>query len=383
VILPAAAVLAVAACPASGFTPAQTQQMQRIVERYREALDYPGLVAGVWKRGDGGFTTAVGKSDLHEDRPMSTRDHFHIGSETKTMTATLVLKLVQRGRINLHEPVSDFVHGVPLGNLITVRMLLNHTSGIPTGPGPGIRRKLDRDIHRRFTPNELIRPRLRAPRVGLPGELWAYSNTGYWLLGRIARKVTHNRLGNLYQRRIFDRIGMPHSSFRPPEPTPRPAAHGYVGGPSGAPFDITTMNWSWAWSAGAVTSTLGDLRRWAPAVATGRGVLNGRTQAKRLTFVDTGLAGLFRKIKYGLGIFKWPLPSGTFYGHNGEGPGYDTEVFYAPDPKVTIVALGNTSTGEDPVKESHLDRIGLNGIVPLLAAAAAHPEARPGRSRSG
>jgi D-alanyl-D-alanine carboxypeptidase len=130
------------------------------------------------------------------------------------------------------------------------------------------------------------------------------------------------------------------------------------------------MNWSWAWTAGGVTSTLGDLRRWAPTVATGRRVLNRKTQAVRLSFVDPGLEGLFSKVRYGLGLFKWPLPSGTFYGHDGEGPGYDTETFYAPGPKVTIVALGNTSAGEDPVEERRIDRVGLNGIVPLLAAVA-------------
>jgi len=345
--------------------------MQRIVERYRHAVDYPGLVVGVWQRGNGGFETAVGKANLDTGRPMALRDRFHIGSVTKTMTATLVLQLVQRGRLKLHEPLDHFVRGVPLGKLITVRTLLNHTSGLPTGPGPGVKRKVNHDIRRAITPRELIRPRLRAPRVGLPGETWEYSNTGYWLLGRIVREVTHKRLHDLYARRIFDRVGMPHSAFRPPQPTPRPAAHGYVGGHHGEPLDITPMNWSWAWTAGAVTSSLHDLKRWAPALATGRGVLNRGTQAKRLRFVDTGLTSLFSKVKYGLGIFRWPLPSGTFYGHNGEGPGYDTEVFYAPGPKVTIVALGNTSAGMDPISLRHIDRIGLNGIVPLLAAAAA------------
>jgi D-alanyl-D-alanine carboxypeptidase len=370
--IPFVATVALIAVPGAGaFTPEQKDQMERIVERYREAVDYPGLVVGVWQQGNGGFTTAVGKADRRTGRRMGRQDHFHIGSETKTMTATLVLQLVQRGRLKLHEPVSDFVHGVPLGRLITIRMLLNHTSGLPTGPGPGVVRQLMHDIHRGFTPSRLIRPRLHATRKGFPGELWSYSNTGYWLLGQIVKKLTHKPLRTLYERRIFDRVRMGQTSFRPPRPVPRPAAHGYIGGPDGVPLDVTRMNWSWAWTAGAVMSTLRDLRRWAPAVATGRGLLDRRTQAQRLRFVPTGLTSLFRKVKYGLGIFKWPLPSGTFYGHNGEGPGYDTEVFYAPDPKVTIVALGNTSSGEDPVRLRHIDRVGLNGIVPLLAEAAA------------
>ena len=355
---------------ASAFTPDQRAEMQRIVEQYREAADYPGLVVGVWREGHGGFTTGVGEGNLGTGEPIRTRDRFHIGSETKTMTATLVLQFVQRGKLELRQPVSDFVHRIPLGRLITVRMLLNHTSGIPTGPGPGIQRKIEHHIRAGFSPSEMIRPRVRARRCGLPGDVWCYSNTGYWLLGQIVKKLTDKPLRRLYQDRLFDRLGMRHSAFRPRRPVPKPAAHGYVGGHHGRPLDVTRMNWSWAWTAGAVTSTLGDLRRWAPAVATGRGVLNRRTQDERLRFVDPGLQGLFSKVRYGLGVFKWPLPSGTFYGHNGEGPGYDSETFYAPGPRITIVALGNTSLGEDPIRLRHIDGIGLNGIVPLLAAVA-------------
>jgi D-alanyl-D-alanine carboxypeptidase len=366
----AALVLLLVTTVASAVTPNQRADMQRIVEQYREAADYPGLVVGVWRKGDGGFTTAVGKGNLRTGKPIETRDRFHIASETKTMTATLVLQLVQRGRLTLHEPVSDFVHGIPLGRLITVRMLLNHTSGIPTGPGPGIQRKIRADIRRGFSPANLIRSRVRAPRCGFPGDVWCYSDTGYWLLGQIIKKVTHKPLRRLYEDRLFDRLGMRHTAFRPQRRVPRPAAHGYIAGHGGTPQDVTHMNWSWAWAAGGVTSTLGDLRRWVPSVATGRGVLNRRTQKRRLRFVDPGLEGIFSKVRYGLGAFKWPLPSGAYYGHNGEGPGYDTEAFYAPGPKVTIVALGNTSAGEDPVEPRHIDRLGLNGIVPLLAAAA-------------
>jgi D-alanyl-D-alanine carboxypeptidase len=366
----AALAILVAASVASAFSPQQRADMQRIVERYRSAADYPGLVVGVWRKGEGGFTTAVGTGDLRTGQPISTRDHFHIASVTKTMTATLILQLVQRGRIALHEPISHFVHGIPLGRLITIRMLLNHTSGIPTGPGPGVQRKVLADIRRGFSPAKLIRSRVHARRCGFPGDVWCYSDTGYWLLGKVLQKVTHKPLRKLYEERLFDRVGMSHSAFSPRRPVARPAAHGYLGRTSGTPRDVTRMNWSWAWTAGGVTSTLGDLRRWAPTVATGHGVLDKKTQALRLTFVDPGLEGLFSKARYGLGVLKWPLASGTYYGHDGEGPGYDSETFYAPGPKVTIVALGNTSTGEDPVEERHIDRVGLNGIVPLLGAVA-------------
>jgi D-alanyl-D-alanine carboxypeptidase len=370
-----AAVLAVttllAAVPAaSAFTPEQDAELQRIVEDIREAVDYPGVVAGVWQEGNGGFTTAVGEGRLSPSRPLTVRDHFRIGSNTKTMTATLVLQLVERGRLHLQDSVSEFVRGVPFGRRITIRMLLNHTSGIADGPGNWANRKLKRNLRHNFRVPQLIRRALRDPRTGPPGERWSYSNTNYWLLGEIVREVTDKRLRTLYERRVFDRVGLKETSFHPRRPVPEPAAHGYIGGPGGAPLDVTDMNWSWAWTAGGVSSTLEDLRRWAPALATGRGLLDRRIQAKRLRTVATGITGPF-VIDYGLGILEWKLPSGTFYGHDGEGPGYDSVAVYAPELGVTIVAFGNTSSSEDPIRPSPLDQLGIEGLVPLFAEVVA------------
>jgi D-alanyl-D-alanine carboxypeptidase len=388
------ATLVLAASTASAFTPQQEQRLQRVVEDYREELAFPGLVVGVWQRGHGQFTTAVGRANRRTGRDMRTRDHFVIGSETKTMTATLVLQLIQRGKVGLYDPLSKYVPGVPLGRLITVRMLLNHTSGIHDGPGEHLTKIWARHPHRGFSVSRLLRWPLRAPRYGLPGQVWQYSNTGYWLLGKIARKVTHKSLGRLYKRRIFDRVGMGETSFHYQRPVPKPAAHGYIGcqrgfaacagRPPGAAADTTDWNRSWAWSAGAITSRLNDLRRWAPAVATGRGLVNDRVQAKRLSFVPTGgnlgEAGL---VGYGLGIAKWDLdparrvpacksetlPDETLYGHNGEFAGYSSETWYSPESKLTVVALANASVTTDPLRPERLDELSLDGLVPCLAAA--------------
>lgn len=100
-------------------------------------------------------------------------------------------------------------------------------------------------------------------------------------------------------------------------------------------------------------STLRDLTRWGPALATGRGVLGQRMQEKRLRFVRIpGQHG----DGYGLGVFKFPAgPFGHFLGHDGQPIGYDALAYYAPRTKITIAALGNTSAGQDPLKPSPLD----------------------------
>jgi D-alanyl-D-alanine carboxypeptidase len=408
----AAAALLLAAPAAFAFTPEQEQRLHQVVEDYREELQYPGLVVGVWQQGQGGFTTAVGRANIASGRSMTTRDHFAIGSVTKTMTATLMLQLVQRGKVKLTDPLSKYVSGVPLGRLITVRMLLNHTSGIHDGPSNGVTLEFFRSPRRSFSLAQLLRRPLRAPRYGLPGALWKYSNTGYWLLGKIVRQVTRKPLPTLYERRVFDRVRLGETSFRPRRAVPAPAARGYLGceppiravvascagRPPGAAIDTTDWNRSWSFTAGAATATLGDLRRWAPAVATGRGLLNRRTQARRLRFTSTGgptcppamppsgcVLGEAGEVRYGLGIAKWnldpsrrvaaceseTLPAAALYGHNGAIYGYDAEAWYEPESKLTIVALGNTFTAGDPLRPSRLDGLGLDGLVPCLAAAVA------------
>lgn len=240
--------------------------------------------------------------------------------------------------------MSAYVKGVPLGRRITIRMLLNHTSGIHDYRLP-LQRKFFSRGHRNWRPRQIIRRDLRRPRYCRPGGCWVYSNTNYLLLGEVIRKVTQQRLRRLYERRIFDRLGLGDTSFRPRRPTPRPAVHGYIHGPR----DVTDWNFSWAWTAGGASSTLADLRRWAPRLATGRGILPPRMQRKRLRTVPEGNGD-----RYGLGIEELlgegPLATlGSFFGHTGSAPGYDSLAYYSPSAKLTVVGLGNTSVGADPV----------------------------------
>jgi D-alanyl-D-alanine carboxypeptidase len=248
---------------------------------------------------------------------MTVGDHFPIDSVTKTMTAALVLQLVQRGKLGLNQPVSKYVGGVPLGRLITIRMLLDHTSGLQTGPGKRVQAKLQRDYRRGFSPERLIRGPVRAPRAGLPGQVWQYSNTGYFLLGMIIERVTQRPLPTLYRQRIFDRIGMDETRFRPRLPLSEPAAHGYVASTSGRPRAAP------ATSPTGIVGAVDGRRRLLNArgsAALGAGTGDGARPARSEdpgeapSPLPTGLNGLFQGVGYGLGIFGWPLPPGTFHG---------------------------------------------------------------------
>jgi D-alanyl-D-alanine carboxypeptidase len=154
--------LLVAPSAAAAFTPAQEAQMRQAVEEYASEAGYPGLVAGVWQRGVGSFVEATGIANLQTGAPLGAGGHYRIGSNTKTMTATLLLQLVNRGRLHLQDAVSEYVDGVPKGRRITLAMLLNHTSGIHDYRKP-LEKKFFSRAHRNWRPRQIIRRNLRRP----------------------------------------------------------------------------------------------------------------------------------------------------------------------------------------------------------------------------
>src|ERR1700742_5170484 len=104
---------------AAAFTPAQTSDLEELLQLDRQQTGYPGEVLGVWQRGHGGFVGAAGVSDLATGAPISARDHFRIGSVTKTFTATLILRLAQQRRLRLSDHIDRFLHGIPGGHRVT------------------------------------------------------------------------------------------------------------------------------------------------------------------------------------------------------------------------------------------------------------------------
>jgi D-alanyl-D-alanine carboxypeptidase len=356
----------------ASFSHRQEGKMERAVEGWKHEMHYPGLEAGLWQKGVGSFRTTVGVANRDTSRPLGFADHFQVGSITKTFTATLVLQLVERGKLSLDDPVSRYVGIVPHGDEITIRELLDMTSGLHTYPND-----LMEDIvghpHHNWRPLELVRRSVAAPRHCAIAEVGTesceyYTNTNYILLGLIIKRVTDQPLRKLYERRIFKPLGMDDTIFNPrSHAVPKPVAHGYIRDPdSGQVVDTTRWNLSYAWTAGGARSTLSDLRRWARALATGRGVLGKRMQRTRLQFVP--IPGTNGVNAYGLGIFE--IETGgdlrrfsPLLGHDGQMFGYDSFILYSPRQRLAIAALGNTSTSQNPVRRSPAD----SESMPLLS----------------
>ncbi|WP_229398684.1 serine hydrolase domain-containing protein [Micromonospora okii] len=332
----------------TAFTPAHqggTAVMEDVARRVM-AAGPPGYVARV-DDGRRVTRTVAGLADIATGRRMAARDQFEAGSNTKTFTATLVLQLVDRGQIELDAPVSRYLPGVvPNGRNITVRMLLNHTSGLSsyTADG-GFMSGLKVDPQRVWTDRELLAVAFRHQPNFPPGQEWSYSNTNYTLLGMILEKLTGKGMAELVQQRIAGPLGLRHTYYADPRATNTGPgyAHGYgveFAGPK--PVYIDTATWpigGWGGAAGAVISTTDDLSRFFSAVLQGK--LFSKAQLKQMTTTvampgDFGLKG-----GYGLGLIRLDTACGTVWGHGGDTLGLHSIALATADGRRTVVSAAN------------------------------------------
>jgi D-alanyl-D-alanine carboxypeptidase len=294
-------------------------------------------------QGLGDWVGNIGVSDQATGVPYTENMHQRIGSITKTFVGTLVLQLVDQGLLSLDDTVDQWFEGVTYGDQITVRMLLNMTSGIASyTEDADFWRTHVTEPERLWTQAELLAYGFEAPPLFDPGARFHYSNTNTIMLGIIIEAVTGEDLRVVLQEGVLDPLGLTHTSF--PANTdvsiPETYAHGITRNPeTGAIQDATNWNVSWAWAAGQMISTQEDLRVWARELAVGE-LLSPAMQAERLTWVailpdvDFG---------YGLGVerfFGW-------LGHGGDLDGYNSESFYRPDLNAAILVFTNTDIRAD------------------------------------
>ncbi|WP_454016085.1 serine hydrolase domain-containing protein [Bacillus sp. Marseille-Q7846] len=289
-------------------------------------LGYPGILAKTSKSGKT-WGYAAGLADLSTKKPMKTDFRFRIGSVTKTFTATVVLQLAGENRLNLDDSIEKWLPGVIQGNgydakQITVRQMLNHTSGIAE-----YSKSKEADFtnpKRIYTAEELVKIGLSAPPDFAPGTGWSYSNTGYVLLGMLIEKVTGNSYAEEIENRIIEPLEL-SNTFLPGNSSVIPGtkhARGYVQ-PDGASElkDVTYYNPSIGSSAGDMISTADDLNKFFTSLLGGK-LLKEQQLKQMLTTVPTGIAEIGR---YGLGIYETKLPNGvSIWGHSGGIPGFVT-----------------------------------------------------------
>jgi D-alanyl-D-alanine carboxypeptidase len=327
--------------------PIRSQLLDEAIPDAMNSVGIPGTIVGIWSRNEE-YVKAFGIADTATGSPMRVDFYNRIGSVTKTFTATAVLKLVDEGKVGLDDPISLYVDGVPGGEVITVRHLAAMRSGLTDYTKvDGFEETVAADPRRDFPPAELLGWAFTAPAQFTPGERFEYSNTNYILLGLLVERVSGKPFGDYLSESILAPLSLAQTAFPAGTQFPVPHAHGYTdsfedGGP---PLDATDWTASFTWAAGAMTSTLQDMRIWVPALATGA-LLSPELQRQRLQ--TTPEPGGPADFGYGMGIFT----VAGWIGHNGSVPGYQTVAVYLPERETTLVVMINTDTavpgGGDP-----------------------------------
>lgn len=270
-----------------------------------------------------GEHTAAGLAELGDDRPADARGHFRIGSVTKSFVATVVMQLVDEHRLRLDDPIEAHLPGVvPGGADVTVRQLLNHTSGLydyMSEPGYSTNRWRGEDRFDDYAPRQLLDVAFAHEPYFAPGTDWRYSNTNYIVVGLLIEELTGADYGDAIRDRILKPLRLRHTSVPGHTPgLPGPHAHGYTE-VDGATVDATEQDPSLDWAAGEMIATTADLTRYFEALLAGE-LTSRRSLAAMLDTVETDTF-----FEYGLGIQRFALPCGvSMYGHSGQLLGYTT-----------------------------------------------------------
>src|SRR4029453_13754270 len=269
-------------CETTSYRKSSMTQLEK-VQGLSDGLVAAGAPRGAARGQDdsGARRPASGVAARRTGRPMRPELHFRAGSLTKSLVATVVLQLVAEGRLSLQDSLQRWLPGIlPYGEQVTIRQLLNHTSGVPHNWAT-VEQTLYRSPGGRFrvwTPRELVALVADQPPGFPPGTAWSYSNTGYLLLGLVVETASGSTLGQELHRRIFGPLGLHGTSFpetSPGIPSPRSRGYSLPLGPQGEPLDgplldLTAQNPSWAWAAGALVSALEDLTGFLRALLGGR-----------------------------------------------------------------------------------------------------------------
>ncbi len=363
--LPAAAVFAVLAAglvtlgalapPAAAAVP-RPNAVQQGLNALLHSDGAPAALASVENRAGRTRTFTAGVGDLATGSKVPRDGQVRIGSNTKAFTAVVALQLVGEGRIRLDAAVDTYLPGLVRGQgidgrRITVRQLLQQTSGLPNYSN-----YLGDDV-RYFEPRELLDLALRHEADFAPGAKWEYSNTNYVLAGLIIQQVTGRPLAQEIDRRVIERIGLRHTYFPAPGDATIREAHpeGYYQDSPGAPLrDVTQTDPSWGWAAGQLISTTSDLNRFFTELLAGHLLPPAQLAQMRTTVPAESTFG--PGARYGLGLVSRPLPCGGLYwGHGGSFPGYETRGGATADGRAANIAVTVQLT--DEAARQRVDRV--------------------------
>jgi D-alanyl-D-alanine carboxypeptidase len=351
-LAPPTAAAATTTTATSTAPPIDRGQLQALLDA-EHAAGMTGLYGEV-RDGRRAVGMAAGTADLGTGRPARPGLRHRIGSVTKTFVATVVLQLVAEGKVRLDEPVRTYLPRLGADPAVTVRMLLNHTSGIGNYTdvliaGPDEIVQAGRTTYR---PEQLIAIGLGMPPTNAPGALWSYSNTNYVIVGELIRQVTGHGFEQEVRRRITVPLGLRDTYSQGSATVIRgPHARAYQRWVDGELKDFTVFNMTWGGAAGDMVSTAADVNRFHRALAGGRLLPAGQLAEMRTPTPFDPAHPEYGG--YGLGLMSLPLPCGTFWGHTGGVIGQGTYTFHGADGRRQVTVGENMRDGRVELDPAH------------------------------
>lgn len=335
-----------------------------------------GAIAGVWVPWAGEWVVSPGTTTIDGDSPLSTDMRFRIGDNTRSMTCTVLLKLVDEGVVKLSDTAAEYLPRMSEIDGITLGQLCQNTSGLPDYTA-ALEPHFVNNPTREWPPLEVLSSGLASARLGEPGQVFAPSRTGVVLLGMALQAATNKDWATLYRQYIFEPLGLGNTTFPGAGELeiPGPHPHGYSAALAapGQPAcevirDETRLSPSMTWVAGGIVSTVSDLKVWAGALAEGR-LLGERSVEAQWSTVPVG-PDAPAWLGYGLGAHQY----GPLRGDAGSIPGYLSAVLADPASGLTVVVMLNNS---------HAGATLVQALALRLATIAAQAPPASGESAPG
>lgn len=362
--VPVAAAIALGAAGGTASAAPSKGEAESLKSRAQGLVDagYPAALAAVSDSKGESAGAAVGKGSLETGQAPAMDGEVRVGSNTKTFVAVVVMQLVQEGKVGLDEQIETYLPGLIRGegidgSKITVRQLLQHTSGLPEYADTyrSSNAEVTENMQHYVPPRDLLDTALGKPAQFEPGTQWKYTNTNYIVLGMLIERVSQRPLGEQINERIVKKLGLSHTYFpgNGEKKLHGPHPQGYHLSAEGKLEDMTDLDTSLAWAAGGMVSTPGELNTFFQAVLDGRLLSQSSIDEMKNGAVDAS-SHLGPGRVYGLGLVGTSLTcGGTSWGHGGDIDGYHSGNAVGPDGTAAIFAV--TALPTDIADQSNLE----------------------------
>ena len=346
--------LLVPAQPATAQNTALTPGLDSIARSALNTMKIPGMSIAVVRGTDTLLFKGYGSADLENDVAAVTQTVYRIGSITKQFTAAAILRLAEQERLNLNDTLQHFFPNYATkGNRITIRHLLNHTSGIRSFTSMGARwERLERlDV----AADSMIALFSSEPFDFQPGAEYRYNNSGYFLLGAIIEKISGKKYGDFLHDEFFQPLGLSNTYYCDQAPIIKHRAQGYRPLPDGGWRNAPPLSMTQPFAAGALCSTIGDLVTWTHALHAGRVIKE--TSLRRMLAGEKLNDGNILDYGYGIGLAN--LDGRREFSHSGGINGFNSFLAFYPDENLTVAVLTNSDASNPTVLGKQLARHAL------------------------